>query len=89
MEKILITVEELNDAYKIAKKEGEKINSSLVKVHLARDPITWRNINIIYNPDNKEIPIVLNLNFEFDYKLGGKGYWYCISEVEVIDLDNE
>lgn len=85
---IKITLDELNEAYKLAKIEGEKVNKAVITVYLSRNPLVLRNILVQYNEDSANFDIVLKLNFEFFYEVGRKGSWICISNVEVIDIDN-
>lgn len=83
-----LTLEELNEAYNICKIEGEKVNSPTYTVIMGRDPLIINNTLMkAYKLSDNEIEIVLKLKFEFDYELGRKGAWYCISNIEVIDLD--
>lgn len=84
---IKLTVEELNEAYKQAKVDGEKINNEIVSTIVGRDPLTLRNINKLLNED-LDLPIILKLRFEFYPEIGRKGHWICISDIDVIDIDN-
>lgn len=83
-----LCLEELNTAYKLCKVEAEKVNREVYTVIMGRDPLLVNNTLIkAYKLQDDEIDIVLKLKFEFDYMLGRKGSWYCITDIEVIDLD--
>lgn len=85
---VKLCLDELNQAYKECNKEAESINADTYTVVMGRDPLLVNNTLIkAYKLSEEEIDIVLKLKFEFDYTVGRKGSWICITPIEVIDLD--
>lgn len=82
---IKLCLEELNQAYRLCRIEAEKVNSPEYILIMGRDPLAMNNMNAM---TGSELDIFLKLRFEFDYNLGRKGSWYCVSDVDVIDLED-
>lgn len=83
---IRLTLEELNIAYRECKLLAEKRQVDKIEVFLGRDPLTLHNLSKLY-PIEDQYPLVLRIQFEFDYSIGIEGRWICTSEVDVIDID--
>jgi hypothetical protein len=82
-----VSIDELNDAY--AKANEYKLDGYPVKktvfVEIDRNPLTDKD----YFDEESNFVTVVKLKFEFDDTLGSRGAYRLVSDIEIVDKDEE